>query len=102
MELVDGALEKSKERKSLPIEQIMKLPAAERHRLLEEQAKDAAKYYEIEGAVSKNAAPTAIELLRLPAKERRKRLREQAKIAAPYYRNDPDLNFEIHDDILEY
>ncbi len=47
-------------------------------------------------------APSAIELMQLPAEDRRKLLSQQAKIAAPYYRNDPDLNFEIYDDILEY
>ncbi|HET6401896.1 MAG TPA: hypothetical protein VFH95_10910 [Candidatus Kapabacteria bacterium] len=61
MDLVEGALEKSKERKSLPIEQIMKLPAAERHKLLEEQAKDAAQYYKNDPDLIFNANDDIIE-----------------------------------------
>ncbi len=62
MELVEGALKAVKDRKSPTIREIMQLPAVERHRLLEEQARDAAKFY----------------------------------------KNDPDLDFQINDDILEY
>jgi hypothetical protein len=62
MELVNSALKGKNDPKSPTIGEIMQLPAAERHRLLEEQARGAAKFY----------------------------------------KNDPDLDFQINDDILEY
>jgi hypothetical protein len=44
---------------------------------------------------------TGKELMALPADVRHRRLEVQAKKAAIFYRTDPDLNFQINDDILE-
>jgi hypothetical protein len=61
MELVEGALEKGEGRISLSIEQIMKLPPSERHKLLEEQAKDAARYYKNDPELIFNANDDIID-----------------------------------------
>jgi len=42
------------------------------------------------------------ELMALPPEVRHRRFELQAKKAAIYYRTDPDLNFQLNDDILEY
>ena len=42
------------------------------------------------------------ELMALPAEVRHRRLEAQAKKAAIYYETDPDLDFQINDDIVSY
>jgi len=45
MELVESALDNGNPRNAMSIIEIMELPAAERQKLFEEQARDAAQYY---------------------------------------------------------